>query len=105
MDKRSDEQKQPFFPIYRETAQLIDLLDAEQAGRLVKAAAAYLHYGDSEPGEISKDRRRASILQEWERKIDESRGSYRKRCEANRQNGQKGGRPAKPKEDTPAEPF
>ena len=93
MDRRTDEQKQPYFPIYRETAQMLDLLDADQAGILVKAAATYFLYRES--SQIA-DRRLANIMQEWERKIDESRESYHKRCEANRTNCKKGGRPSKP---------
>jgi len=92
---------QPFYPTYRETALAFTYMTDEQAGQPAKAAANYFLFGEET---TLADRKTAMLLQEWQRKIDESRGSYEKRVKANRQNGQKGGRPTKAAEESP-EPF
>lgn len=93
---------QPFIPFYREQAAVIDFLSDEQAGQLIKAITKFWLYGEET---TIADKRLAMQYQEWKQKIERSGESYEKRVKANRQNGQKGGRPAKPKEETPAEPF
>ena len=84
MDKSS-------FLIYLDYQEQFDLLTDEEAGRLIKAIIKY-----EKTGEIPKlDGMLKMAFSFIKTQLDRDREKYNKKCEKNKENGRKGGRPKK----------
>jgi len=81
--------------IYKETADLVNRLENEEAGMLFKAASKYAFSGEETTFE---DRLLDFAYTVIKRDIDRAQERYAKVCERNRANGSKGGRPKNPVE-------
>lgn len=84
MDKNS-------FLIYLDYQEQFELLTDEQAGQLIKAIIKY-----EKTGEITElDGMTKMAFSFIKTQLDRDREKYNKRCEKNRENAKKGGRPKK----------
>lgn len=82
----------PGFMTYREVALIYAALDDETAGKVIKAVCDYYCFGFETDGFTD---RAAEIYDTMLCKMEKDQASYNKRCDANRDNGKKGGRPPK----------
>lgn len=94
-DESQEEIEMPGYPIFRETAYMVETLrnDAD-AGRVFRAANAYFLFGEL-PDPPFTDKRMKDVFNKIRDNIDHSAEKYRKRVQRNRENGKKGGRPQK----------
>lgn len=84
MDKNS-------FLIYLDYQEQFELLTDEQAGQLIKAIIKY-----EKTGEITKLEGMTKMAFSFiKTQLDRDREKYNKKCEKNKENGRKGGRPKK----------
>ena len=84
MDKNS-------FLIYLDYQEQFELLTDEQAGQLIKAIIKY-----EKTGEITKLEGMIKMAFSFiKTQLDRDREKYNKKCEKNKENGRKGGRPKK----------
>lgn len=90
MDKAS-------FLIYLDYQEQFELLSDEQAGQLIKAIIKY-----EKTGEITElDGMVKMAFSFIKTQLDRDREKYQAKCEKNRENAKKGGRPKKKQEDNP----
>lgn len=88
MDKAS-------FLIYLDYQEQFELLSDEQAGQLIKATIKY-----EKTGEITElDGMVKMAFSFIKTQLDRDREKYQAKCEKNRENAKKGGRPKKNQED------
>ncbi|MFR8116871.1 MAG: DUF6291 domain-containing protein [Clostridia bacterium] len=88
MDKAS-------FLIYLDYQEQFELLSDEQAGQLIKAIIKY-----EKTGEITElDGMVKMAFSFIKTQLDRDREKYQAKCEKNRENAKKGGRPKKKQED------
>lgn len=82
----------PYIKIFADTGATVDMLSDAEAGRLLKALLHYNTSGkeDSLPGQ------ERLIFAMLKAQIERDNNSYATKCEANRENGKKGGRPKNP---------
>lgn len=73
-------------------------MDDSEAGKLIKAIYSYAVTGEPDTREIFADRFLCATFEEIKDYIDSNEEKYKDRCETNRENGKKGGRPPKPEE-------
>lgn len=81
------------FILYTEYREQIEMLNNEQAGQLMKAIFSYEAGYDPE----ITDPMAGLLFSVMKRFLDENREKYNNKCEANHENGKKGGRPPKNK--------
>jgi uncharacterized phage protein (TIGR02220 family) len=86
------------FIMYTDYEELFNLLPREEAGDLIRAVFAYEKRGEI-PGNLGSVSNAVFIMIRQD--LDENRIRYENRCEANRANGSKGGRPRKEKTENP----
>ena len=91
------------FILYLDYAEHLDQLNDEECGQLLRAIFAHEDPDRPEPTFL---RGAAAMAYSFIRaQLDRDRAEYEKRCETNRINGLKGGRPPKPKENQKSERF
>lgn len=94
MDKNS-------FLIYLDYQEQFDLLTDEQAGKLIKAIIKYEK--TAETSELDGVTKMAFSFIKTQ--LDRDREKYNKKCEKNRENAKKGGRPKNQKDNEKTERF
>lgn len=80
------------FIIYHDVRKQVSMLTDEQRGRLFTALLDYSEYGTED---ASLDFATALVFAGFQADIDRDAHSYADKCEINRENGKKGGRPRK----------
>lgn len=93
MAKKSEEKKS--FKLYNDYKKHFDQMTDEDAGKVIKAILAYVNYMDFPELEGAA----AMAFSFIEAQLERDRKAYDKKCETNRENGSKGGRPKKNPED------
>ena len=83
------------FIIHKDSLNMLDHLNDEQAGKLFKAIRAYQNGED-----ISLDAMLTLAFSPFQTQFDRDLEKYLKTCKRNASNGAKGGRPTKPKKPT-----
>ncbi|MBQ7542113.1 MAG: hypothetical protein IJT44_07470 [Clostridia bacterium] len=73
----------------------IQHMNDDEAGKLFKAVYCYAVTGEPDTREIFGDRFLCTAFEEIKDYIDSNEERYKERCEVNRENGKKGGRPPK----------
>lgn len=76
------------FILYTDNLSVLDQLSDEQAGRLFKAI---VNYHNGQENHVSEDLKLIFFM--FKKQFERDREKYDKKCERNRLNGQKGGRP------------
>lgn len=95
MGKKSDDKRS--FKLYNDYINHVGLLSDEDAGRLFKAILAYANGQEVEAlGGVAE-----MAFSFISAQMDRDKQAYDNRCEANRANGKKGGRPSKAKREEP----
>lgn len=89
------------FLIYLDYQEQFELLTDEQAGQLIKAIIKY-----EKEGEIIKlDGMTKMAFSFIKTQLDRDREKYQAKCEKNKENAKKGGRPKKQKDNSKTERF
>ena len=94
MGKKSEEKKS--FKLYNDYKKHFDQMTDEDAGRVIKAILAYVNY----EGFPELDGAAGMAFSFIEAQLERDRIAYDKKCETNKENGSKGGRPKRITEDT-----
>lgn len=88
------DREMPGFMTYREISLIYAAIDDETAGKVIKAVCDYFWFRTKV--DIFSDKAKY-IYDMMISSIDRGQESYNARCDANAENGKKGGRPPKPK--------
>lgn len=88
---KKDRETIPYVCLYDDYLEMWALFTNEEKGRLTDAMLRYSRYG--ELPELEGNER--FVWPMIRSKIDRDQNAYRERCEKNRRNGKKGGRPPK----------
>ena len=97
MGKKSEEKKS--FKLYNDYKKHFDQMTDEDAGKVIKAILAYVNFEDFP----ELDGAAGMAFSFIEAQLDRDRIAYDRKCETNKANGSKGGRPPKKIEEVPAE--
>lgn len=91
-----------YIKVFRDISGTVDMLSDVEAGRLFKAL---LHYGSGAEDELPGQEK--LVFSMLKAQIDRDEKEYREFCEKQRANGQKGGRPKKPRviDENPENPV
>ena len=96
MGKKSEEKKS--FKLYNDYKKHFDQMTDEDAGKVIKAILAYVNFEDFP----ELDGAAGMAFSFIEAQLSRDRIAYDKKCETNKVNGSKGGRPPKKTEEDPA---
>lgn len=89
------------FLIYLDYQEQFELLTDEQAGQLIKAIIKYEKQGET----IELDGMTKMAFSFIKTQLDRDREKYQAKCEKNRENAKKGGRPKKQKDNCKTKRF
>ena len=87
--------RQNSFMFYLDQFDRFSYLSDEECGQMINAIIAYAKTGEAKE---FADRSMRIIFDEFKKELDMDAEKYEQKCEANRENGKKGGRPKKEKE-------
>ena len=93
MARKSDEKRS--FKLYNDYRKHFEIMTDEEAGKVIKAIFAYVNNEDVQ----ELDGAACMALSFIEAQLDRDREAYDRKCEVNKENGTKGGRPRKKQED------
>lgn len=96
MGRKSEEKKS--FKLYNDYKKHFEQMTDEDAGKVIKAILAYVNYEEFPELEGAA----AMAFSFIEAQLERDRKAYDRKCETNKVNGSKGGRPPKKTEEDPA---